>query len=88
MTTKQQRRNGVNRRATKNKSPEQDDNRIPPFISDPVLTLVQRYYVPSTYGSDVLSFTKELPVPPFGMEKVSQAVYTAFYFCFQDFAKD
>ena len=78
MTTKQQRRNGVNRRATKNKSPEQDDNRIPPFISDPVLTLVQRYYVPSTYGSDVLSFTKELPVPPFGISDSGSTILIPF----------
>ena len=81
MTTKQQRRNGVNRRATKNKSPENDDNRIPPFISDPVLTLVQRYYVPSTYGSESLAFTKELPLVPFGVSDSSSLVLLPFKSC-------
>ena len=78
MTTKTQRRNGVNRRATKNKSPEQNDNRIPAFISDPVQSLDLRYYVPSSYGSDVLSFTKELPLPPFGISFDSSTVILPF----------
>lgn len=81
MTTKQQRRNGVNRRATKNKSPENDDNRIPPFISDPVLTLVQRYYIPSAYGSDTLNFTKELPIVPFGISDTATTILIPFKSC-------
>jgi len=78
MTTKQTRRNGVNRRATKNKSPENSCNRIPVFTSDPVLSLTQRYIVKEAASSDVVTFTLELPIVPFGVSSSTTSLLLPF----------
>ncbi len=78
MTTKQRRSNGVNRRATKNKSPESCDNRIPSFQSDQVESLTMRFCVDPSYGSDVKAFTLELPIVPFGVADTATTLLLPF----------
>lgn len=75
LVTKNNRR-GVNRRASQNKSPKLfNQTQIPTFQSDAVQTLKCRYYVPSSYGSDVLSFTFELPQYPWGISYSTIGMY-------------
>lgn len=78
IATKTNRRTGVNRRASKNKSPETETNSIPPFVSDQVYSQTLRYYVPSVYVQDVLSFSRELPIPPFGVSDSSSQLILPF----------
>lgn len=40
---------------------------IPPYQSDMIQSLKVRYYVPSSFGSDVKQFTMELPIYPNGL---------------------
>lgn len=78
MTTKRQSLIGVHRRALKNKTPEnRTQNRIPPYLSDPIQSITNRYYVPSG-GSDIVAFVKELPIPPFGISYASNSVILPF----------
>lgn len=59
------RRRGIKRREERAIIP--DRVRIPGFIPDFVSTGVYRYLVAPGYGSQTLSFTIEMPTPPFGV---------------------
>lgn len=65
---------GARRRVSRNKSPT---NHIPSLISDPVQSIVQRYYVNDS-STDVVSATFELPVPPYGVSIDSTTLAVPF----------
>lgn len=50
---------------------------IPKFISDPVYTVVQRYYVKDA-SSDVVTVTKELPIPPWAFASSTTLLHMPF----------
>ena len=68
-------RRGVSRRASQNKSPNMLSRaQIPTYASDAVQSLKVRYYVPSTFGSDVKAFTLELPIYPYGVSDSASTI--------------
>jgi len=72
-------RSGVRRRASQNKSPFTliSKTQIPTFQSDPVQSLISRFYV-ADGAADVISFAVELPVVPYGISYADNALLLPF----------